>query len=345
MIVKRILKESERFKELVLHGQPFKPLSIKIKITNNCNLKCKMCSHWRRFHENLPYEIMATAVRDVIDMGCKKIHFTGGEPLLYPKFYELIDYIMQCDQGVEISMTSNGTLIDEKSAKRLVDCGLRKANISIDSPNETVNDSIRGVNGAFARACNGLRMLRKHMPTCPIFINTVVSPWNYKTLKDYPKLAKDLGANGIHFLMLDVHTAEVSPFNPAQIKEYYDITVPAVLAEAEKYDITIQRSQLPVLDRMDTYANYYLSHRCYAIFSHLLINYLGKVYPCCNLMNNPMGDLHHNSIKEIWYGESYQEIRKQKILPIDLKCLDCNMFLEENLLIEELCFLGKNYHE
>jgi len=290
-------------------------------------------------------EFFYPVVKDLVEMGCRRIHFTGGEPLLYPGLFPLMQFIRQCHNETRVSMTSNGTLIDDRAAKTLSECGLRKANISIDSPDGSVHDMIRGVPGAFDKACAGLQNLRKYLPNRQISINTVVSPWSYRTLPGFPKLAKEIGASGVHFTRLNIHTDEASSFTPSQIEEYYDEIVPAIIAEAKKYDVAVIKSQLNVVGKDETH-DYYKYHKCYALYSHLLVDYSGRVFPCCNLMDVPMGNLHHNSIKEIWYGQSYQEIRKRKILPIDQKCLDCNMFLEDNMLIEEQCFGEKiHYHE
>ncbi len=325
------------FKRCIEQRLPYRPLSVKFGIINQCNLRCQMCNHWRRYKEPLPAEFFYPVVKDLVEMGCRRIHFTGGEPLLYPDLFPLMQFIWQCHKDMRMSMTSNGTLIDDHAAKTMSEYGLRKANISIDSPCSSVHDMIRGVDGAFDKACAGLQNLRKYLPNRQISINTVVSPWNYRTLPGFPKLAKEIGASDVHFTRLNIHTKEVSPFTPSQIEEYYNDIVPTIIVEAKKYDISVVPTQLNVVGE-DEPLGYYKHHRCYALYHHLFVDYLGRVYPCCNLMDEPMGDLHQNNIKEIWYGENYQRIRKKETLPIEQKCIDCNMFLEDNQLIEEHLF-------
>jgi molybdenum cofactor biosynthesis enzyme MoaA len=65
-------------------------------------------------------------------LGTKKIHISGGEPMLRPqdpRFVELASSL-----GIKVTMTTNGTLVDKVKAKQLVEGGLRGVNISIDSP-------------------------------------------------------------------------------------------------------------------------------------------------------------------------------------------------------------------
>lgn len=334
-IITDIKKAPSLFVERVNQGLPYKPLSVKLKIIDKCNLRCMMCNHWRRDVNALPYGFYLPVIKDLAELGCRRIHFTGGEPLLYPNLLLLMDYIKQCDCNIKISMTTNATLIDDNMAKALAQSGLTKANISIDSPEESLHDTIRGVPGAFNKACHGFQCLKKYMPQRSFYLNTVLSPWNYRTLIGLPKLAKELGAAGIHLMTLNVHTDEASPFTSSQLDVLKTDVLPALLDEAKRYDIPLEIPQL-------SSDAYYYSHRCYALFSHLLINCLGFVYPCCNLMETPIGDLHHNSIKEIWECKNYRELRKKQTLPIDSTCVTCDLFLENNKQIEELFFRTTN---
>ena len=330
-LITALKRDPEKFKECINQGMPYKPLSVKLKIIDKCNLRCKMCNHWRHYVEALPYEFYKPVIKDLVELGCQRIHFTGGEPLLYPNLLSLMDFIRQCDDSIKISMTTNATLIDENMAKDLTRSGLKKANISIDSPDQSIHDTIRGVAGTFNKACYGFQCLRKYMPQRPFYINTVLSPWNYKTLIGFPKLAKELGATGIHIMHLNIHTVDSYPFTVSQLDEIKTDILPTLLDKAKKYNIPID---IPMIN--NNAEGYYISHRCYAVYSHLLINYLGFVYPCCNLMKRPIGNLHHNSIKEIWQGDGYKTLRQKQLVPIDPKCAICDMFIEDNKQIEKL---------
>ena len=325
------MKEPDTFKSCVNQGIPYKLLSVKIKIIDKCNLRCKMCNHWRYYVEALPFDFYKPVIKDLVELGCQKIHFTGGEPMLYPNLLSLMELIRQCDDNIKISMTTNATLIDEKMAKALAHSGLKKANVSIDSPEESIHDSIRGVHGAFNKACHGFMCLRKYMPKRPIYINTVLSPWNYKTLIGFPKLAKELGATGINLQSLNIHTVESSSFTVFQRNELNTDILPALLEEAKRYHIPID---IPLISNNENNGN--SNYYCYALYSHLLINYLGIVTPCCNLQKTKMGDLHNNSIKEIWQGDKYKKLRQKQHLPIHPRCATCDLCLKDNIIIDKL---------
>ncbi len=84
--------------------------------------------------------------------------FSGGEPLLRPDLFILIERASAL--GIRPVVSTNGTLIDERAAERLRDAGARYVGISLDGMRET-NDRLRACNGAFDRALAGLRHCRR----------------------------------------------------------------------------------------------------------------------------------------------------------------------------------------
>jgi cyclic pyranopterin phosphate synthase len=72
------------------------------------------------------------------------IHLTGGEPLLKPELFPLLDDLDQQPTVEELGIITNGLLIDQEMAKRLSRFSkLRKIKISLDGGNAETNDRIR----------------------------------------------------------------------------------------------------------------------------------------------------------------------------------------------------------
>jgi len=97
---------------LRMHIQPTHriPLSMHIVLTNRCNLKCKYC----KTHDLPQKDVWTTeTLKDVITemkgCGTRRIHFTGGEPLLRDDIGELISHAKEC--GIFVSIVSNGTYV------------------------------------------------------------------------------------------------------------------------------------------------------------------------------------------------------------------------------------------
>ncbi len=108
--------------------------NLRISVTDKCNLRCFYCHKEgflsKKCDELTPGEI-ARIAQAFKDLGIKKVKITGGEPLVRRDIVEIIAEMPEFD---EISMTTNGTLL-ERYAKDLKESGLNRVNISLDSLN------------------------------------------------------------------------------------------------------------------------------------------------------------------------------------------------------------------
>ena len=138
-----------------------------LELTRACNLNCIHClnNSGRKMSKQLDFE-------DFSNCGIQEIRFTGGEPLVYNKIYDLLAFAT--NKGIYTSIGTNGTLITEKIAKKLKESGLKKAIISIDGTKEA-HDRIRG-NGNFERTMQGIHNLES--VGIEIRINSVIMKSN-----------------------------------------------------------------------------------------------------------------------------------------------------------------------
>ncbi len=328
------------FREAVLSGQPYKPLYVKIKIVWNCNLRCSMCNHWRDLSEPpLDLNFFQPIIDELAQLGCRKIHLSGGEPTLRPNLEDFIAYITS--RGIRVTMTTNATLITEKRAYSLSKAGLRKVNISIDSPNPNIHDRLRGVNGGWQKATKGFRYLRKWLKSGGMRINTVISQLNYASLVELPSLAAALEADRLNLIPLDENTNDLHCMSREQILDYNDRIAPIIAKKALAVGLIQQeREAYPFGTTAEELSNsaagfyaqgYYNHHQCFAPWTHALIDHLGQVSICCMMPNSPIiGDLRQQSFTEIWTGETYTALRRSQHLPQFETCRHCDMFLQQN---------------
>jgi len=80
--------------------------------------------------------------------------FSGGEPLMRPDLFDLVRHAREV--GLRAVISTNGTLIKPEVAERLKALTLSYVGVSLDGT-EQVNDHFRGMEGAFARAMDGIR--------------------------------------------------------------------------------------------------------------------------------------------------------------------------------------------
>lgn len=154
-----------------LHDTFGRPVSnIRIAVNSGCNLRCVYCHREGELKpENpLPIEDIIAILNIARELGIKSIKFTGGEPLLRK---DIVDIIRAVPQGIESSMTTNGTLLGP-CAQELRDAGLSRVNISLDSLNPDSYRSITGVS-LLSDVLEGIEAAKEAGLT-PIKINMVL---------------------------------------------------------------------------------------------------------------------------------------------------------------------------
>jgi cyclic pyranopterin phosphate synthase len=146
-----------------------RPVSnLRVSLTPKCNLSCIYC---HREGENLPGNPLSGAeiaevLRVAAGFGIRSVKFTGGEPMLRP---DLIEIIKSVPDGMESSLTTNGTLLAGLAAD-LKEAGLRRVNVSIDSLDPAIYKKIAGTDrladvleGIDAAIATGLTPIKLNM--------------------------------------------------------------------------------------------------------------------------------------------------------------------------------------
>jgi Fe-coproporphyrin III synthase len=130
-------------------------------ITRRCNLRCAHCysdSTSRLYPGELTFPRCQGVVDDLADFGVPGLLFSGGEPMIHSEFFSLASYAHAA--GLRLTLSTNGTLIDEWAACRIAALGFAYVGISLDGIGET-HDRFRGREGAFAKSVAAFRHLRK----------------------------------------------------------------------------------------------------------------------------------------------------------------------------------------
>lgn len=147
--------------------------SVEIGMTYRCNLKCKHCSakHFKKNVKNITLNEYKDGIDQALAEGAIHFLFTGGEPLLNEKLYELVSYVKH--RGGLPSLDTNGLIFDSEIADRLIKSGVALIEISIDSADPEMHDSFRGVSGSWDAAMQALEIcLQKRLR---VVISTVLT--------------------------------------------------------------------------------------------------------------------------------------------------------------------------
>ena len=341
--------DADAFRRAVAERQAFKPIYVKFKLMFACNLKCEMCNHWRETREPpLTNDRIREILAELAALGCRKVHLSGGEPLLRPRIPDLIAYATEL--GLKVTMTTNGTRVDKAMAKTLVESGLRGVNVSLDAPDRKTHDRLRGEPGAWKKTVKAIEHLHRYARKgkLNLRINTVVSRSNYKTLAPLPDLAHQLGTDGINLIGVDDHCGpQIAPrrrdieiFNERIAPKIAERALALGLMQNENEAYPFGRSDREISQaRRGEYAlGYYDRHPCFAPWTHSLIDYNGLVYICCMTREQipPLGDLKTSSFTEIWNGTRYQIARRLMHPPSLAPCRRCDDFIEDNRKLLEI---------
>ncbi|MCL1810688.1 MAG: radical SAM protein [Methanomassiliicoccaceae archaeon] len=138
----------------------------------------------------------------LVSCGIREITMVAMEPLFSP---DAIDFFKYCRySGVKITLTTNGTLIDDKAVSEFSKGGFIAIAISLEGFSDETNDLIRG-EGSFKRTINGLSLLtdelKKNNPAVPIVVQMCVNPFNANEIveklgdfmKTYPMIKVSFG--------------------------------------------------------------------------------------------------------------------------------------------------------
>ncbi len=171
------------------------------ELTARCNLRCMHCR--AEAQEDFAVGELSTAeviqvARDIRETGDPILVLTGGEPLVRPDFFEIAN---ECTKiFTRVALATNGTLIDDSLARRIVSTGIQRVSISVDGAKAQTHDSFRSMEGSFAQALAGFDALKQ--AGVSVQINVTVTRKNDSEIEDLLQLCLEKGADAFHIFML-----------------------------------------------------------------------------------------------------------------------------------------------
>ncbi|MGZ8599137.1 MAG: GTP 3',8-cyclase MoaA [Actinomycetota bacterium] len=110
---------------------------LRVSVTDRCNFRCTYCMPaeglaWLPKEELLTFEELARVVGLCVGLGVRSLKVTGGEPTVRADLPVLIRLFREAAPEADISMTTNGVLLDRLAAP-LAEAGLDRVTVSLDS--------------------------------------------------------------------------------------------------------------------------------------------------------------------------------------------------------------------
>lgn len=298
----------------------FQPALVSWNLTKKCNLKCPHCymEAGRPAERELTTGECLELIDEMRSLGTEMLILTGGEPLLRKDIYEIARYASS--HGIWVVMGTNGVLVTDKVAEKMVECGVKGVGISIDSLDPEKHNGFRGGPDAWKYSVKALEICRAH--NLEVLVQTTVMDMNREEIADMIEFAYEKGAWAFNLYFL-VQTGRGQEMNDLSAETTEDILTDLVDLQ-DDYRPMLVRSKCAPQFKQIAYENGrggLESGGCMAGTRYCRITPGGDVTPC-PYMDLAVGNVLEQSFAEIWQtAPELRDLRK----PAKLKgrCGNC----------------------
>lgn len=305
------------------------PVCLYLETTNRCNLLCTTCP--RTYEELEPPADMSwslfTSIVDQIPKLQRAVLHGVGEPMLVKHLPRMVRYLK--DRGTYVLFNTNGTVLNERNGRALIEADLDELRVSFDAANAKSYRAIRGKN-YFDRILKNVRAFRE-LQEREGHLKPRVSAWltglreTVEELPDFVRVAAETGVKEVHLQRLVFFTNDaIGLARPDQTlyerlsdEEAVHIDRAAALAQTlgVAFSASGGASEPGVsLKRNDAGSPWSLCRRPWTVM-YFTAN--GRALPCCiapfsqrGYENYTLGDATQLTLREIWTGPAYDAFRK-----------------------------------
>lgn len=257
---------------------------IQFQYNYKCNFRCEHCSV-KRFQgkkdaRSFTIKDVKELSRQADDMGLAQIVITGGEPLIFPDFDEIVEAIDP--QKFYIVVDTNGWMLDEEKAMHLKSIGVDKIQLSLDSLSPEEHDSFRHAKGSHERALKAIDASLK--AGLNIILSTVVTKQRIHSDEfiEYLEFAKGKGVG--------VFVTYAKPVGSWE----------------GNYDVLVDKADMDYMRELEKKYNvfthltpaYGLDLGCIAVKRMISITQYGDVMPC-PYIHTSLGNFFKEPLKDI----------------------------------------------
>ncbi len=270
---------------------------IQFQYNYACNLHCQHCSV-KRFQgkqnkRSFTMDDVRNLSRQADELGLARFVITGGEPLVFRDFDDLVEAIDP--QKFYISCDTNGWFLTEEKARHLKSIGVDRVQLSIDSLDAKEHDAFRGREGSHKRAMVAVDAALN--ANLGIFIQTVVTKQR---------------------LYSDEFIKFVEYFNDKDVGVFVTYAKPVGGWEGN-FDVLVTREDMEFFEtvlekKYNVFTHltpaYGLDMGCIAVKGMISVTQYGDVLPCPyihvslgNVFEEPLGDIIRRGLDIKWFGE------------------------------------------
>ena len=305
------------------------PVCLYLETTNRCNLLCTTCP--RTYEEleppaDMSWELFTTIVDQIPDLKRAVLHGVG-EPMLVKNLGRMVRYLK--DRGVYVLFNTNGTVLNEKNGRAMIEAGLDEMRVSLDAANAKSYLAVRGKN-YFDRILRNVRAFRE-LQEREGHDKPRVSAWltglreTVQELPAFVRVAAETGVKEVYLQRLVFFEDEsIGMARPDQaLYEQMNRDEAGYIEEAEtvarSLGLTFSASGAASepgmsLKRNDDGSPWALCRRPWTVM-YFTAN--GRALPCCiapfsqrGYENYTLGDATQDTLRDIWNGAAYTSFRE-----------------------------------
>lgn len=290
-----------------------RPGTIAVDVVSCCNLRCPLCSVppflVKKNGNFMTLEDFKAAVGN-INIGSDLCLVYAGEPFLNPDFFEMVH---QVSESFYVSTITNGTLLNRRNIRAVLDSGLDFLQISFDGFSRESYEKYR-VGADFEKVRNGIldliRARREEKRRVPhITITFLVNAYNENELNGCRRFFLGKGADRFFSkaINLNVHR-RLDGKKEKDLKDWLP-----------------RRREISLYEEQDGKVLFRSRDGVCTTCMNPIIRCDGEVLICCHDVFNTVkiGNIHESDLRSLWFSEGYRETRrraKQRLLPICRQC-------------------------
>ena len=274
------------------------PSLVSWNLTRRCNLRCPHCylSAGKAADDELNTDECLSLLEEFRALGTEMLILTGGEPLLRRDIYEIAR--QATEMGMWVVMGTNGVLLTDQVAEKMVECGIKGVGISIDSLDPQKHNSFRGGPNSWDYSVRALDVCRRH--GLQVLVQTTVMEMNYDEIPHLIAFAREKGAWSFNLYFL-VQTGRGQHLNDLSPQRTHAMLEHLVEAQERYRPMLVRAKCAPQFKQIafEKGLGGLESGGCMAGTQYVRITPEGDVTPC-PYMTVVAGNVRQQRFQDIW---------------------------------------------
>jgi radical SAM protein with 4Fe4S-binding SPASM domain len=291
------------------------PFVINVDPSSSCNFKCKFCYHSNNRMKKqgiMNWDTYKKIISDIkkFDAPLKTLRlYAFGEPMLNPRFADMVKYAKDASVSEKIDTTTNGSILNPKLNLEIINAGIDRINISVNGVNKEQYENFSNYKIDFDDYVRNITHLYENRKDCIIFIKI----------------------NGDVLLKED---------QDKFLKIFTPISTGIAIEHVMNCWYGFEMEKIEINKKVGVYGQPLKEVEiCPYIFYSFCIQYDGQVSACFLDWNRELiiGDIHNRSVKELWNSTKLNNLRKfmlkkqRDLIPICKSCQQLVAGQPENL--------------